>query len=234
MSETAQPRNLLLRKLPEHQLAYILAVAEFVHVDLREPIIEPYKPMGFVDFPESGVISIVTQLDNGRMIEIANIGNEGFVGIPIFLKVEAVPEKAFCQVQATAWRIKASDFKKLVTEVPELTTLCEKYLATFLNQIARNSGCNWTHSIEERCARWLLLTHDRVDGDEFTLTQEFLAMMLGVTRGGVNLAAGTLAKAGLISYVRGKITVLDRQGLEDVTCECYNAMRKYFNQTFDL
>jgi CRP-like cAMP-binding protein len=234
MKVTSQPRNLLLDRLPKEQLDRVLAVSEFVHLDLRESVSEPQKAMKFVDFPESGVISIVTVMDNGRMVEIANVGREGFVGVPVFLKLESIAEKAFCQVEATAWRVSANDFKKLLAESPELDSLCKKYTGTFLNQIARNSGCNWTHSIEERCARWLLLTHDRVDGNEFILTQDFLAMMLGVTRGGVNVAAGILAKANLITYARGKITVLDRKGLEEVTCECYGSMRKYFDQTFAL
>jgi len=233
MSQTAQ-RNLLLLKLPKEEAAKVLAVAEFVHIDVRESVIEPNRPIDFVDFLQSGVISIVSQMNNGRMVEIANVGNEGFIGIPILLNVESIPEKAFCQVEATAWRISAKNFKKVLLESPALSSLCHKYLATFLNQVARNSGCNWVHSIEERCARWLLLTHDRVEGDEFFLTQEFLAMMLGVTRSGVNLAAGMLAKAQLITYVRGKITVLDRAGLEQVTCECYSSMRSYFDKTFGL
>jgi CRP-like cAMP-binding protein len=141
---------------------------------------------------------------------------------------------AFCQVEGSGWRIPVEKFKQMLEKSSELNELCKKYLATFLNQVARNSGCNWSHSIEERCARWLLLTHDRVDGDEFHLTQEFLATMLGVTRGGVNLAAGSLAKANLITYVRGKITVLDRLGLEKSTCECYSSIRSYFDRTFSL
>lgn len=233
MKTHLEPRNLLLRKLPKNHLDDLLSSAEFVHFNLRDYLIEQDKPIQSVSFPESGVISVLTQIDS-RLVEIANVGNEGFIGIPVLLGVESIPEVAFCQVEGAGWRVPAEKFRQMLMQTPELESLCHRYLATFLNQVARNSGCNWTHSIEERCARWLLLTHDRVDGDEFHLTQEFLATMLGVTRGGVNLAAGVLAKANLITYVRGKITVLDRPGLEQSTCECYGAIRRYFNETFCL
>ncbi len=233
MNEGSQPRNFLLRQLPQEQFKDFLKVAEFVHLDIREPIIEPLKSIMFVDFPETGVISIVT-LVGERMVEIANVGNEGFIGVPVLLNVKAMSERAFCQIEATAWRIATENFQELLTKNSKLQTLCQKYIATYLNQIACNTSCNWVHSIEERCARWLLMAHDRVDGNEFILTQEFLAVMLGASRGGVNLAAGVLANAGLITYVRGKIIILDRNGLELVACDCYSSIRDYFNQTFDL
>jgi CRP-like cAMP-binding protein len=225
-----KPKNLLLRQLSPAHLQDVLKVAEFVHLDVREPILDPGKPIEFVDFPESGVISIVTPLDANKVVEIANVGPEGFVGVPIFLFVNSIPERAFCQVEGTAWRISSRNFQKLLKDIPELNLICRKYVATFLDQIATNTACNWVHPIEQRCSRWLLLAHDRVDGDQFGLTQEFLAMMLGVTRAGVNLAAGTLAKAGLISYSRGKITILDRSGLEQASCGCYRSLRNYFDQ----
>ena len=209
-----------------------MSVAEFVHLDVREPTIEPLSSIEFADFPETGVMSVVNLVSSNRIVEIANVGNEGFVGVPLFLNVEAMAERVFCQIEAAAWRISADNFKRFLIEYPEFHSLCEKYVATYLNQIASNGTCNWVHSIEERCARWLLMAHDRVEGDEFFLTQEFLSGMLGVTRGGVNLAAGTLAKAGLITYVRGKITILDRAALEQATCECYGDMRSYFERVF--
>jgi CRP-like cAMP-binding protein len=233
MNTHLEPHNLLLRKLPPQHREELLSSAELVHFNLREYLIEHETPIKYVEFPESGVISVLTQIDS-RLVEIANVGYEGFIGIPILLGVDTIPEVAFCQVEGSGWRIPVEKFKQMLEKSSELNELCKKYLATFLNQVARNSGCNWSHSIEERCARWLLLTHDRVDGDEFHLTQEFLATMLGVTRGGVNLAAGSLAKANLITYVRGKITVLDRLGLEKSTCECYSSIRSYFDRTFSL
>ena len=233
MSATESPRNLIFKKLPAANLSAILSRCEYVHYDLRDHLIESERAIEYVHFPESGVISVLTQID-GRLVEIANVGREGFVGIPVLLSVKSIPEIAFCQVVGSGWRMPVEIFKQLLNESLELSVLCHRYLATFLNQVARNSGCNWTHSIEERCARWLLLTHDRVDGDEFHLTQEFLATMLGVTRGGVNMAAGALAKANLITYVRGKITILDRPGLEKATCGCYGSIRRYFDETFEL
>jgi CRP-like cAMP-binding protein len=223
--------NLLLRSLPKEQMYRVMSVAELVHLGVREPIIEPNETISFVDFPESGVISIVSPMGDDKLVEIANIGYEGFVGSQVLLGVDSSPEQAFCQVPADAWRISTADFRQLVDESPHLSYICHRYVATLLHQIACNGSCNWIHSIEKRCARWLLLAHDRVEGDQFALTQETLAMMLGVTRDGVNLAAGNLAKANLINYVGGKVTILDRFGLEKAACECYSTMRAYFEKT---
>jgi len=234
MFEKIQTKNFLLGMLHEELAQNILNASEFVHVDLREAIIEPNKPIENVFFPESGVLSVVTVMDKEKLVEVANVGREGFVGVPVLLGVTSTPEKIFCQVEASGWSLPATTFRNLLSEHRELLATCNLYQSTFLQQVARNSGCNWVHSVEERCARWLLLTHDRVDGDAFFLTQEFLALMLGVTRSGVNLAAGALAKAGLITYIRGKIIILDRAGLERATCECYSVIRSYFNQTFGL
>lgn len=229
---TENTRNLLLSKLERGKLDTILRAAELVHLDIRDNVILPDTKIEFVDFPEIGVTSLVTPMEDGSLIEIATIGNEGFVGSSVLLGVEAVPEWAFCQVAGSSWRLPIKDFKRLLSAYPEFSKLCERYGVAVFSQVARNMGCNWTHSIEERCARWLLLTHDRVDGNRFYLTQEFLAMMLGVTRSGVNAAAGVLQKAGLITYVRGTITILDRCALEKVACPCYSAISSYFRATF--
>jgi CRP-like cAMP-binding protein len=226
------PRNMLLRRLSPQQLTSFLSVAELVHLDIRDNVIEPNKPIQFVDFPEMGVTSLVTLMDDGSIIEIATIGNEGFVGASTLLGVYSTPEWAFCQVAGSAWRISVDDFDCFRLQNPVLTDLCQRYAATLFNKISRGLGCNWIHTINERCARSLLSTHDRVDGDRFYLTQEFLATMLGVTRSGVNLAAGVLQRAGLITYVRGNITILDRNGLEKVSCPCYDAASNYYEYIF--
>ncbi len=228
-----EPRNLLLRSLPLAIREAILNASELVHLDLRENLIEPNKPIRFVDFPESGVMSLLQPMDDGSLVEIANIGSEGMVGVTVVLGVRTIGEIAFCQVEGSARRIPTDAFLHLVKMYPELLSLCQRYAVTLFDQVARNTGCNRTHSVEERCARWLLLTHDRCHTNQFVLTQEFLSLMLGVSRTGVNLAAGILSKAQLISYVRGKITILDRAGLEAVSCECYEAMTSYFRQVMD-
>lgn len=191
------------------------------------------KPITFIDFPESGVVSLLQPMQDGSLVEIANIGNEGMVGVSLALGVARTGEIAFCQVEGTSWRIGADNFLVLTKQHSELHALCQRYAVTLFDQVARNTGCNRTHSIEERCARWLLLTQDRCHSNQFVLTQEFLSLMLGVSRSGVNLAAGILAKAQLISYVRGKVTILDREGLESVSCECYAELVSYFHRVMD-
>lgn len=224
----SEPRNLILRMLSKNAVEEILAAAEFVHLELRETIIEPNKPIKYVDFPETGVMSLMTPIDAGTLIEIATIGYEGMVGSSLALGVSFIPDTVFCQVIGSAWRINTETFQKLLLKHDDLQTLCRRYTVTLFDQTARNASCYRSHSIEERCARWLLLTQDRCGSDEFTLTQEFLSNMLGVSRTGVNLAAGRLAKRKLITYARGKMKVLDRTGLEDVCCSCYASLQTYY------
>lgn len=226
----ALPRNSLLRKLSEPVRLAVLDASELVHIDMRESLIEPNKPMEFVDFPESGVMCLLTPMDDGGLVEVATIGNEGMLGTPIVLGVDTVSEVAFCQVPGKSWRIETKTFLSLLEQNEELSRLCRRYAMALFEQVALNTGCNRSHGVEERCARWLLLTRDRCDSDEFPLTQEFLATMLGASRPAINLVAGMLSRAKLISYVRGKITILDRNGLEEVCCGCYFKMRKHFEQ----
>jgi len=228
-----EKRNLLLRTLPAHVAAAVYAAGEVVHLELREHVIEPNKVQKFVDFPETGVMSLLTPMDDGSLVEIATVGNEGMIGVSQIYGVFTVAEICFCQVVGSSLRIESARFRALVNEHPELLALCQRYTMTLFNQVARNLGCNRTHSVEERCARWLLQTHDRCNRGPFTLTQEFLAIMLGVSRTGVNLAAGVLARAGLITYVRGRIDILDRAGLELVCCDCYASMNQYYNDIME-
>jgi CRP-like cAMP-binding protein len=234
MNIDAPLKNHLLKQLSPKHIKSVYETAEFVHMDINDNVIEPNKPIKFVDFPETGVTSLVAVMSQRSTIEIATVGNEGFIGTSILLGVDIVPEWAFCQVSGASWRLPVADFQRLRIDSPEFNLLCQRFAVTLFNQVCRNLGCNSLHSINKRCARWLLTTHDRVDGDQFYLTQEFLAVMLGVTRSGVNAAAGELQKAGLITYVRGKITILDRVGLERACCDCYRAIMQYYEQIFGV
>lgn len=216
-----KPKNLLLQKLSDKPLQDLLKRAEYVHFDLRDAIYESGVPIAHVDFPEDGVMSIVESLSDGSEVEVLTVGYEGLVGVQVILGIAAVKQRAFCQVVGSSWRVKTADYLDLLREYDELAIMSKHYLAIMLDISARNIGCNRGHSIDARCARWLLHTRDRCKSDKFGLTQEFLACMLGVSRGGVNIAAGELSKAGLISYSRGQISVLDRAGLEKMSCECY-------------
>ena len=176
------------------------------------------------------MISLVTYLEDGPSVEIATVGREGMVGISLFLETATVAWRAFGQVPGKALRIRAETFREEVDRNGALVRLLKRYTQALLSQVAQSSACNCVHTIEQRCARWLLQTHDRVGSDHYPLTQEFLAQMLGMRRSSVSQAAGGLQKAGLIRYVRGRITVLDRAGLEAASCECYAIIRREFER----
>lgn len=204
--------------------------SELVHLDQHERIHEADKELQFVDFPNSGVMSLIVPMEDKSLVELATVGREGMIGIPVLLDSKANSQLVFCQVEGTASRVEAEVFRALLVKYPELDRLCRRYALSVFDQIARNTGCNRLHSIEARCARWMLLTLDRCDGNQFPLTQEFLALMLGVSRTGVNLAAGGLARRNSIRYVRGRVTVLDRAELERVACSCYEALVRDFDK----
>jgi hypothetical protein len=228
------PKNLLLLKLKLPARQAFFKVAETVHFDLREALIEPHRAIEFIDFPESGVMSLLQPMSGGTLIELANIGFEGMVGLSVAFGVPSIGGKCFCQVEGSAWRVRSEDFKMLQKQYPEWTELCQRYAVTLFDQLGRNAACNRAHASEQRCARWLLQTNDRCHSNQFVLTQEFLALMLGVSRTAVNISAGALSRAKLISYVRGKVTILDRKGLEAASCDCYSALRNYYDQTLGL
>ena len=228
-----QTQNLLLRSLPGDICQAVLAQSDLVHLDLRESLIEPNTLIDFVDFPESGVMSLLQPMDDGTLIEIANIGNEGMVGATTVFEVFEIGEKAFCQVEGTSNRIATASFGLLLKKYPLLRKKCHRYVVTLLDQISRTAACYRTHSVEQRCARWVLATNDRCQNKAFVLTQEFLSLMLGVSRTSVNQAAGNLSDLGLISYVRGKISVLNREGLERASCSCYKEINAYYKKVMD-
>jgi CRP-like cAMP-binding protein len=218
-------RNIVLRELTPEDLERITSAAEFVTLSGKDPVWEANQPIRCVYFPETAVISLVTVLDAGS-IEAITIGNDGFVGLPVFHGPGATVTRANCQMPGTTWRMNAAAFTALCAEMPELNRALDRYSQLVIETISQSAACNRIHVIEERCARWLLMSHDRVASDEIPLTQEFLAQMLGVRRPGVTVAIGILERAGLIAHGRGRITVTDRKGLEAASCECYAAIRR--------
>jgi CRP-like cAMP-binding protein len=212
----------LLDKLPEPEYHRISGDLELVDMGLRDMVYERDEPVEYAYFPTSCVLSLVTEMSNGQAVEVATVGNEGMSGLPLFLQTRRTSEhRSFCQIPGESLRIAAEAFLDCIDRAPALRDLLQRYTMTLFAQVAQSSACNRLHPIEQRCARWLLLTHDRVRSDQFPLTQEFLAQMLGVQRTSVNAVAQTLSEAGAISYVRGVITVLDRAKLEAASCECY-------------
>jgi len=215
------PANRILAAAPADEMAVLRPHLEALPLPFRFTFYEPDRPIEHVYFLNRGVASLLSLPENGMPVEFATAGPEGMVGMPIFLGAEQMASKAFVQIPGDGVRIAADAFRYVIKGCPVLNHLLLRYTLALMGQIAQNAACNRTHAVEERCARWLLMTQDRVHGPSFPLTQEFLAQMLGVRRPTVSIAAGLLAKAGLISYVRGQMTILDREGLLGASCKCY-------------
>jgi CRP-like cAMP-binding protein len=199
-------------------------------LEYRQSLYRAHKPVEFVYFIETGVGSLVNTMANGQASEVGTIGNEGVVGLPLVLGDDRAPTSVYIQVPGTGLRMKAKLFKKELARSASMRTVMLHYAHAFFNQVAQSAACNQFHSIEQRCCRWMLMTHDRMQSDEFLLTQEFLAMMLGVQRTGVTTAAGALQRAGLIRYKHGNVTIIDRRGLIRRSCECYGVSKKEFDR----
>jgi CRP-like cAMP-binding protein len=182
-----------------------------------------------VYFPLTCMFSLLVTTDGQPQMEMATIGKEGIVGASEVLQALGAIGLNLVQIPGTAVRIEAKAFRKLLSNRPPLQELIHRHLYALLRQVLYGAACNRLHSMEERCARWLLMTHDRAGQDTFPLTQEFLSHMLGVRRATVNVATGMLKKAGFIRYVRGKITVVDRPGLESASCDCYHAILRVYD-----
>lgn len=231
LSEPAQERNSLLRALSPDDYAKLLANAVTVPLRLRHDLVEAGEPMRYVWFPQRGMLSIVNDMKDGKTsIEVGVIGREGVVGLPLFHGRETQPLRVMVQVAGEAKRIPAEDFKAALRQAPSLRRILHHYSLALLAQAGQQVACNRLHSLEQRCAKWLLTTHDHMDAQELPLTQELLAVMLGVRRPGVTVAAQALQNGGLITYRRGRITVTDRGGLEHLACECYGRIREEYEQ----
>jgi CRP-like cAMP-binding protein len=217
--------NHLLDGLQTDDLARLRPHLEAVTLTLRQSLNRPAEVIEFIYFPTGGIVSMVAALDDGSQVEVGVIGAEGMVGSSVLMGTETASSDAFVQIAGSALRVKSTI---LVDQANESRALRERLLLftqALVFQISQTVACNARHDVEERLARWLLLAHDRVGKDHLSLTQEFVATMLGVRRAGVTVAAGTLQKAGLIRYNHGRITVLDRAGLEAASCECYRLCR---------
>jgi CRP-like cAMP-binding protein len=223
-------KNTLLTKLNHSELDIVASALEPVKFSFQQILHEAFEPIEDVYFVEEGVGSLVNETDSGEIVEVATIGAEGMVGFPILLGARSVPSRCLVQIPGAGLRMKAADFERALERAPRLRTLLLRYVMALLNQIAQGTSCNRMHEVQERCARWLLQTHDRVEGDRFPLTQEFLSQMLGVHRPTVSVAAGMLQQAGLIRYTRGQITILDRAGLEAASCSCYRTIKDEYDR----
>ena len=226
-------RNHLLNVLTADDYARLSPTLERVQVKLLDVAAKRGEPFTHIYFPETCVISLVNFMSDGNGVEAGTIGNEGFAGLAAYLEANLSESKTFCQVAGEALRIPVNDVVRAAAESKSLRLMLNRYVQAYLSQVAQSVACNRLHDIEKRCARWLMMTHDRVDQSQpFVLKHEFLALMLGVRRAGVTTAAGALQDKGLIRYRRGSIRILDREGLSASACECYGLVRKQFDQLF--
>jgi CRP-like cAMP-binding protein len=226
----AAKSNRLLSSLPRAVLERLMPDLVLRPLELRQVLQARGVPVEHVIFPLDGVASMISLGDSGGSIEVATIGREGIVGLPLFLGGESAAGEVFIQVPGKGLSMFAARFQRHVGQEPALTRILLLYTQALLTQVAQCSACNQHHSIAGRCARWLLQTHDRVTGDEFPMTHEFLSLMLGVRRATVTETAQGLQARGLIQYHRGVVNVLDRIGLEQAACECYRLINREYTR----
>ena len=222
--------NHLLSVLPESERERIFPHLELVPLPLGEALYESGDRLNHVFFPTNSIVSLLYVMENGASAEIAVVGNEGIVGIALFMGGETMPNRAVVQSAGHAYRLKGQLLKQEFNRAGALQHLLLRYTLAMLTQMAQTAVCNRHHSVDQQLCRWLLLSLDRLPSNELSMTQELIANMLGVRREGVTEAAGHLQSAGLIHYSRGRITVLDRPGLEARVCECYNVVREEFHR----
>ena len=220
--------NRILRSLPPSEYEQLLPHVELVRLRIGQVLHEPGDEMHYVYFPNHGVLSMLTVLESGEAVEIATVGNEGIADLSVFLGLKIATSRLINQVPGEVLRLVPSSFLELVSQCPGLRAGLGFYMVAMFTLVSQSAACNRLHSLEKRCARWILMTHDRVDADTFPLTQEFLSTMLGVRRPSVTVAAGMLQKAGFITYSRGNMTVVDRAALEASACECYQIITEQF------
>ncbi len=231
---TMQPllRNRLLAALPAAEFAIVGPGLTRVELTLGQTLHHAGKPIDLLYFPENGFISALTVLEDGRPLEIGLIGAEGVAGVSLVLGADTSFSETMCQTGGAAHTMPAAAFRAAAAQCPRFKDLLLRYVHIFHIQVAQTAACNAHHDLAQRLARWLLAAHDRSGVPELSLTQDLIAVMLGVRRSTVSVAAGALQRAGVIRYQHGKITIVDRIGLEDAACECYEAVTGEYRRLF--
>lgn len=228
--DSGRSENQLLAALPAQEYERLVPHLEKVALNNHQVLYEPFEPIDFVYFPVQGVVSLLYTMEDGSTVEVGIVGAEGMVGIPVILGGMKTTNQALVQVPGSAMRLKASVLKSEFERAGVLQTLLLRYAQALLSLASQSAACNRLHTLEERLARWLLLVQNRLQSDELPLTQEYISQMLGTRRSGVTVAAGTLQEAGIISYKRGKITILNQENLEATACECYRVITREFGR----
>jgi CRP-like cAMP-binding protein len=231
-AHAAQITNRLLDRLPEKDRARVLSGCDQVDLVLHETLAEPGSTIRNVYFPLGGFISLLTPMGGKDTLEVALAGNEGMYGAPVALGVDISPLHALVQGGGSALQMGAATFRRDIARMPALRNFVDRYIYVLMAQLTQTAGCNRFHVVEQRVARWLLMTADRAHSPSFQITHEFLSHMLGVRRVGITKAAGALQKRKLIRYTRGNVTILDRKGLERASCACYRADLATYERIF--
>jgi CRP-like cAMP-binding protein len=222
--------NRILNALTRVEYERLSPDLEHIHLSLGQVLYHPEQPITHVYFPNRGTISIVSTFEDGGSVEVGMVGNEGMFGLCVVLGSISTPLEAVVQLPGDALRMRADVLRREFKKCGQLQDLLLRYTQAFIIQVAQNAACNRAHSVNGRLVRWLLMCQDRAHSTELELTQEFIATMLGIRRAGVTEAAGQLQTDGLIKYHRGHINILDRKGLEAISCECYPIMKKEFER----
>ena len=231
--DDSRPDNRLLAALPPAEYRRIQPHLKLQPLKNRDCLQRHRDPIRYVYFPNAGVVSLINVMENGAMVEVGTVGFEGMVGIEAFLGADRATAETVVQITEggdNAFAMPVGAFLEEVRRGEKLAQLVARYSQAVLSEVMQSVACNTLHAVQERCARWLLRAHDRVRGDTFQLSHEYLAVMLGTRRPTVTIAAGILQKAGFIRYSKGHITILDRAGLEASSCECYGRTRQLFEE----
>lgn len=231
-SSTFPSQNTLLSLLDEDSRARILPHLELVELTLGSVVYESGRILGSVYFPTDCIVSLLYVMENGSSAEISVVGKEGLVGISLFMGGESTPSRAVVQSSGFAYKLKSSILMTEFNRHETMLNVLLRYTQALITQMAQTAVCNRHHSVDQQLCRWLLLSLDRLNGNQLNMTQELITNMLGVRREGVTDAAGKLQKLGAIAYSRGKITVLDRAQLEELSCECYSVVKKETDRLF--
>lgn len=229
-----QCNNRLLSLLSDEQLTSFLPKLKMVELRYEDTLIKHRHPIAHVYFPCDCVCSILTELSTGQAVESGAVGNEGMTSVIAFLGGKIANDTMICQIPGTTVRMEIEDFSEAIRGETAFRHICQSYAQIYISTMAQSLACNRFHKMEQRLARWLLMSHDRVGREEFPITQDFMGLMLGSERPTVSHAAKILMDKGTIEYVRGKMKVLDRPGLESTACECYHFTREQFNSIMNM
>lgn len=216
--------NEILLGLPSRESELLFPKLEFVRLSVHHTLHEPGDTLKSAWFCNSGLISILSVFPDGKSVEVGLVGKEGFVGLPLVAGFRTAPTRAIAQIEASAFRVDSEKLSELLRECPKLERKLQQFSQIMAMQVTQIAACNRLHEVNERLARWLLMSADRVESNSVPLTQEFLAQMLGTRRSSVSVAAGMLEKAGLITHSRGDVKIIARKKLEEAACECYELM----------